>query len=111
MAPKYTLYYYKLHARGEPIRMLFHYLEQRFEEVNWEVQEFPTKWQASMLPGLEQQPHQITVRLLAMPIMLRLGMPLKQAPMLEVELDNGDRWRIAETTAILRYLAGVLGSR
>lgn len=100
MAPKYTLYYHKLHARGEPIRMLFHYAEQRFEEVNWEARDFEMKWKDSAYLVCFSLHNPASAS----------EVPFGRVPMLEVQLDNGDCWRIAETTAILRYLSGVLGT-
>ncbi|KAH7693909.1 CRE-GST-36 protein [Aphelenchoides avenae] len=77
-SPHYKLHYFSLRARGEPIRLLLHYLDQPFEDVTFSFQEW-----ASIKPT----------------------MPLRQVPVLEVTLPNGQTVKISQTTAILRYVA------
>ncbi|KAH7718357.1 CRE-GST-6 protein [Aphelenchoides avenae] len=83
MSPQYTLYYFKFRARGEPIRWLFHYAGQPFEEVCVEIGEWNNGWKHKT--------------------------PFKLLPMLEVKEDDGVTLVLSETTAILRYLGHKFG--
>ncbi|KAH7670035.1 GST-5 protein [Aphelenchoides avenae] len=85
MAPKYKLYYFDLRARAEPIRMLFHYVGQPFEDVAVSLNPWDN-W-------LEFKPKT----------------PLGQLPYLEVIEDGRETLVVAHSIAILRYLAKKFG--
>ncbi|KAH7703872.1 GST-5 protein [Aphelenchoides avenae] len=85
MPPKYKLVYFKLRARGEPIRMIFHHAKQEFEDAEVSV-DAEEAW-----PEMKKKT------------------PFGQLPFLEVAKDGGDKLVLAQTTAILRYLGKKLG--
>jgi glutathione S-transferase len=91
MATEYKLYYFNLHARASPIRLILHYLNVPFEDVICEI----SNWSQCKLGEKSD---------------FLLKMPFKQLPVLEVRrASHKEPLLLAQTTAICRYLAKVHG--
>jgi glutathione S-transferase len=91
MATEYKLYYFNLHGRASPIRLILHHLNVPFEDVIHEIPDW-----TKLKPGVKADYLQ--------------KMPFKQLPVLEVRrASQKEPLQLAQTTAICRYLGKVHG--
>lgn len=105
--PEYKLWYFALRGRGEPIRLLFHYLNEPFEDFRIQ----PTDW-ASTYKKSTIVLHIVKWKFGFLNLILNLknslATPYGTIPILEV-LETGEQ--LAQQFVILRYLARELGKR